>query len=183
MRVCRLLLNVRRETQACSSHTKELHSDEHFAHDQAVWVGAKDRRKTSRKERAGASLHQDTSDLELDQRTHQVGVISDLSCIFVLRSLSSYLIPVVTVCQLIFPDDFLLTNSLKMIVTYVTFVCKLGSFAPNGELMCFIDRCHEATPYPWVPYKCPPGVAMLTLPLASAVFSSMAGQFDRFLTV
>jgi hypothetical protein len=82
-------------------HTLKLpYSNGHFADDQAIWVGTKDRRKTSRKERAGATIYQDTSVLGFDERNYQVcGFRSEL--FFVLRPLSSFLIPIVTVRRLI----------------------------------------------------------------------------------
>jgi hypothetical protein len=48
----------------------------HIAYDQAVRLGAQDRRAVSREEGARAALHQDTPDFEFDQRKHQVGASS-----------------------------------------------------------------------------------------------------------
>ena len=56
-------------------------------------------------------MHQDTPNSELDQYEHQVGLVSNSSCIRSLNSQSSFLIPTVTVRTHFSSNDLALTEA------------------------------------------------------------------------
>ena len=69
-------------------------------------------------------------------------------------------------------------HSGKMIVTFITYVCILYLLRRVSELTDFADRDYETRTYTYV--TCfSRGGRILTLSAASAVFSSMAGQFGE----
>ena len=70
-------------------------------------------------------------------------------------------------------------DSVKMITTFITYVCMPDLLRRIFELTDFADRDYETRTYTYV--SCfSQEWRILTLSAASAVFSSMAGQSEEF---